>query len=84
MMDARALVSVHVPPVSMCHRQSYAAGMARREELTVRFNAEERAAIDRRAEVDGVSAAAVLRMLVRKHLKVEQPAATKKATKRRR
>ena len=61
----------------------YTAGMARREELTVRFNDEERAAIDQRAEVDGVSAAAVLRMLVRRHLKVKT-AAKKKAAKRRR
>jgi hypothetical protein len=56
--------------------------MARREELTVRFNDEERAAIDQRAEVDGVSAAAVLRMLVRRYLKVKT-AAKKKAAKRR-
>jgi hypothetical protein len=59
--------------------------MARREELTVRFNDEERAAIDRRAEADGVSAAAVLRMLVRRHLKVEKQAAKPRrapATKR--
>jgi len=61
----------------------YTAEMARREELTVRFNTEERAAIDQRAEVDGVSAAAVLRMLVRRYLKVKQ-VPKKKAAKRRR
>ena len=65
--------------MSMCHRTSYTPGMARREELTVRFNIEERAAIDQRAEVDGVSAAAVLRMLVRRHLKVKKPVAKERA-----
>lgn len=61
--------------------------MARREELTVRFNDQERAAVDERARLDGVSAAAVLRMLVHQHLMTAQATAkprkvAKRAVKR--
>ncbi len=37
----------------------------RRNEMTVRFDADERAVIDRLAKQNGVSAAAAVRMLVR-------------------
>jgi hypothetical protein len=54
----------------------------RRDEMTVRFDKDERAAIDKLASMHGLSAAAALRMLVREWMtRIDPPSARKPAKK---